>query len=583
MVKKPRANRSAPPRKPVIIEAEAQPVQKETSASSKPVDSASNKPSEAKPAATTPSTASPSAATTAPKSDASKPDAAKPDTAKSDMPKASSEGLGRAGVNAAKVENPDSKSQALTKAAAVPSPTKPNTPTDTTPSTPTSQGSKDGKTSGNKSTGSNGNNGSGGAVKGGVIGAILTLLGAVGLNYAGILPGGNTSSNTADLSALEAKIEALSTSTAIAPNTDSIQPLIDAALANQAQQFETQISDLREQMAGSGGDASTNVDLSSIETQISSLETEITDLKTVLSSGSAGESEGLSVISGRIETIEQELKATQDNISTMGETLSETIALANSNDVSQTIESLKTSMTNNADKLGTISTTLETAKSETDQAIEALSADVTEQITSLTSKVEAIGAQASDASRQNDVASAIATAGLKAAIDRGGPFMAELETFAQVAPDSELIGQLRPLAAKGVPTRAALLERFDTVAYDMINAENTAQQNNSEGGIMSGLMSSVQSLVKVRPVGNVEGDSTAAITARMGEQLKSGNLAAVQAEYATLPEAAKAAGAAYMTDIEAREQADGLIRTMLGQAFSATQPATQPAAQPAAQ
>lgn len=577
MVKKPRANRSAPPRKPVIIEAEAQPIQKETSASSKPMDSASNKPTEAKPTATTPSTATPSAATIALKSDASK-----PDTSQSDMPKASSEGLGRAEANAAKVENPDSKSQALTKAAAVSPPTKPNTPTNTAPSTPAPQNSKDGKASGNKSTGSNGNNGSGGAVKGGVIGAILTLLGAVGLNYAGILPGGNTSSSPADLSALEAKIEALSTSTAIAPDTGSIQPLIDAALANQAQQFEAQISDLREQMADSDS-ASTNVDFSNIDTRISSLETEITDLKTALSAGSAGESEGLSVISGRIETIEQGLKATQDSIGTMGKSLSETIALANSNDISQTVESLKTSITNNADKLGTISTALETAKSETDQAIEALSANVTEQITSLTSKVEAIGAQATDTSRQNEVASAIATAGLKAAIDRGGPFMAELETFAQVAPDSELIGQLRPLAAKGVPTRAALLERFDTVAYDMINAENTAQQNNSEGGIMSGLMSSVQSLVKVRPIGNVEGDSTAAITARMGEQLKAGNLAAVQAEYATLPEAAKTAGAAYMTDIEAREQADGLIRTMLGQAFSATQPATQPAAQPAAQ
>lgn len=562
MVKKPRANRSAPPRKPVIIEAEAQPVQKDAAPAAKPAEtpSTANKPSDAKPATSTTPT---------------KPDVAKPEAAK-----AASDGLSRtsAEANAEKGDKPDVKSQAIAKAASVAPTAKPDSASKSSVSTTSTAKSSD--TSGNKSTSnsSSNNNGSGGAVKGGVIGALLTLLGAVGLNYAGVLPGGGTSntSATTDISALEAKVEALSTSTATAPALDpaSVQPLIDAALANQAAQFETQLTELRSQMAAdvaAGGDTSTPVDLSGVETQITSLEAEITDLKASLSSGSAGEAEGLSVLSGRIEAIEGGLQTAQTSISAMGENIVATIP----DDVSQTIAGLQTSVTENADKLGTLSAALETAQSETNTAIETLSANMTEQITALSGQVETIGAQAADTSRQNDVASAIATAGLKAAIDRGGSFMAELETFAQVAPDSELLAQLRPLAAKGVPTRASLLERFDAAAYDMINAETASQQGDSDGGIMSGLMSSVQSLVKVRPVGNVEGDSAAAITARMGEKLKAGDFAGIKAEYATLPDAAKAAGANFMADLEARDQADGLIRNMLDQALSATQPAAE--------
>ena len=81
---------------------------------------------------------------------------------------------------------------------------------------------------------------------------------------------------------------------------------------------------------------------------------------------------------------------------------------------------------------------------------------------------------------------------------------------------------------------------------------------------MSRLMSSARSLVKVRPVGEVEGDTQGAIAARMEVSLKKGDLAAVVGEWDTLPDHAKAASQAFIGDVKARIEVDGLTEKALG-------------------
>lgn len=547
MVKKPRANRSAAPRKPVIIEAEAKPVETgsadtaKTSAAKPNTTMAEAKPdiksevkADTKPSANTPPivagntapSTTPKAARTEVSIDAAKPPIAQKSGQKevqSDKSVAGKADGAKPSGNTAGAKSSPSQSDAHSK-----------------------DGSK-----------------GGGSVKGGVIGAALALLGAIGLNFAGILPGG--SDNSTDISALEAKIEALSNSTATqAPEFDpsSVQPLIDAALAKQSTTFQAEIEALETQLS----DAATDDTSSETSAQIAALETEIKELQDALSSGSGGENEGMAVLSTRITEIEGGVNSLQSTLSSLAENTNDAVPEG----MAETLTTVQTTLAQNSEQLSALSQTLSTQQEEAMSAISSVSDALNAKISDLSGAVETLSAQAQDTSRQTDVASAIATAGLKAAIDRGGPFMTELETYAQIAPESAILEQLRPLAARGVPTQSDLIKRFDAVAYDMIAAAEAPADG--EGGMLSSLMSSAKSLVKVRPVGSIEGDSAGAITARMGEALNTGDYARLEAEYATLPDAAKTAGADFISAIQARQNADALIQNVLNQALQASTP-----------
>ncbi|MCX7865471.1 MAG: hypothetical protein N2423_10655, partial [Novosphingobium sp.] len=128
----------------------------------------------------------------------------------------------------------------------------------------------------------------------------------------------------------------------------------------------------------------------------------------------------------------------------------------------------------------------------------------------LSAKVAELEAVQSGSRGASAVALAIAASGLKAAIDRGGPFMAELETYASVAPASADIDTLRSLAAAGVPSRQDLLNGFNAAADAMLAASQTPDP---DAGILQRLADSAKNLVKARPVGDIAGDTPEALVA----------------------------------------------------------------------
>ncbi|MBY5622342.1 hypothetical protein HFO48_13850 [Rhizobium leguminosarum] len=165
------------------------------------------------------------------------------------------------------------------------------------------------------------------------------------------------------------------------------------------------------------------------------------------------------------------------------------------------------------------------------------------------------------------VAQAIAAAALKAAIDRGGPFLAELDTFAGVAPDDPAVADLRAFAETGIPSRAELVGEVPDVATAIVEAVNQPDPNQSWS---DRLMSSAKSLVTVRPVGNIEGESVEAITARMEEKVKNGDLPGASAEWNSLPALGKQASAAFKQSLEARIRVEELVGGALSKAVSGT-------------
>ena len=160
----------------------------------------------------------------------------------------------------------------------------------------------------------------------------------------------------------------------------------------------------------------------------------------------------------------------------------------------------------------------------------------------------------------------IAASALKAAIDRGAPFTTELDTFASLAPEAPQVEGLRAYAAAGVATRAQLAAESNAAANAMIAA---AAPVDPEAGVMDRLWASAMGLVQVRPIGMVEGDGVSEIVARLDAAVEAGDYERAIAEFATLPETAKAAGEAFMQRLEARYHADRLVDEALAAALRA--------------
>jgi hypothetical protein len=157
---------------------------------------------------------------------------------------------------------------------------------------------------------------------------------------------------------------------------------------------------------------------------------------------------------------------------------------------------------------------------------------------------------------------------LKAAIDRGGSFETELHTFGTVAGDDPAVAGLQAFAANGVPSRSELHREFPRVADTMLEA---TVQPDPDQGIAGRLLSSAMSVVKVRRVGDVEGETPEAIVARIEEGLRNGNLQASLREWDTLPEPAKATAQAFRQKLDARIQVENLVGGTLTRAVAGTQ------------
>ena len=157
------------------------------------------------------------------------------------------------------------------------------------------------------------------------------------------------------------------------------------------------------------------------------------------------------------------------------------------------------------------------------------------------------------------VSKAIAATYLKAAVDRGDPFLTELQTFSSLAPDDPAIAGLKRMAATGIKSKAALATEFDATATAISEALNQPVQGES---MTDRLMASARSLISVRPVGNVTGTDWGAILARMEDKLTNGDIKGAALEWDGLPDGAKAASKDFKAELDARATADDLTRGM---------------------
>ena len=339
-----------------------------------------------------------------------------------------------------------------------------------------------------------------GPVTAGLAGGVLALLIAGGLHYAGMLPPAANSST--DTTAIEARLDELQGRVAELAQASGD----DAALSDRLTAAEQGIASLTgdiETLRGqiaAGPDAGAPADPGPVEERIAALETAIAGLPDSSAAQSA-----LAALDGQVAALRGEI--------------------------------------------GTAREAQEAASSRLD-ALERSLGDLSSR---LDEQAEAPG-----------TAIIIAASALKAAIDRGGPFMTELETFASLAPDAPEVAQLRSMAAAGVPTRAQIAAESDAAANAMIAA---ARPSDAEGGVVDRLWGSAMGLVQVRPIGMVEGNGVPEIVARIDAAVTANDYQRAIDEFDTLPDAAKSAGEAFMARVRARHGADTLIDQALAAAL----------------
>jgi hypothetical protein len=340
----------------------------------------------------------------------------------------------------------------------------------------------------------------------GLIGAVLALIAAGGLQYAGVLGSPGAPSG--------------------APALDGVQSEIAA--------LQQEIAALKQSAGAPDADLAGQVDALSIS--LDQVKADVAALQQAVDTAGSGDDAGLQALDSRVKEIETAIAG-----------LGQTGAQAPATEIAAI-----------GDRIAGLEALVKSA-GEKATADEGRIAALEENVAALSGKIDAQAAQPK-------IAMAIATSALKAAVDRGAPFLAELETFEVIAPDAPEIPELRVHAEKGVASREEILAETDEAAKAMIAAGRTVDTN---AGFFERLLNSAESLVTVRPIGAVEGEGVPETVARMEVALNAGDYAAAIAEYEKLPENVRAAAGAFVEKVRNRLAVERLLDQAVAGAMKA--------------
>ncbi len=114
--------------------------------------------------------------------------------------------------------------------------------------------------------------------------------------------------------------------------------------------------------------------------------------------------------------------------------------------------------------------------------------------------------------------------------------MADLDLAAALGIAGDVASELRPLAARGVPTVAEIQAEFPAVADAIVSATTAANPN---AGFFERLVGSARGLVTVRPTTPQPGNDPPAVLSRVEAAVNRGDLATALSERQALPAVAQ--------------------------------------------
>jgi hypothetical protein len=180
---------------------------------------------------------------------------------------------------------------------------------------------------------------------------------------------------------------------------------------------------------------------------------------------------------------------------------------------------------------------------------------------------ERVAQSMTGASADRAVRLAVVAGALRAAVERGTPFAADLAAAKALGADAAALAPLEAFAGAGVPSAEALARDFDKVEPAMSTAAIPASHEG--GGVLGRLQANAERLVRVRPVGDTPGDDPAAALARAAAKAHRGDIAGALAEAERLPPSVQAPAADWIKAAKARTAALEAARQVAANALAA--------------
>jgi len=149
-------------------------------------------------------------------------------------------------------------------------------------------------------------------------------------------------------------------------------------------------------------------------------------------------------------------------------------------------------------------------------------------------------------------------------IETGDVFKPELDIVTAAIPQSPQLEKLRKQASVGVKSIAQLQRQFTPVLQAILAAEDAPAPT----GVLGKLVGSAKSLVRIRRVGDIEGEDREAIIARLEVRVKAGDLKAALVEAKKLKGASAEAVKTWAEAVENRVKTIELIKNIRNDVIS---------------
>jgi hypothetical protein len=160
---------------------------------------------------------------------------------------------------------------------------------------------------------------------------------------------------------------------------------------------------------------------------------------------------------------------------------------------------------------------------------------------------------------------AVASEALRAVVERGAPYQAELAAVKSLGADQTAVTSLEPFAADGIPGTAALAHELTSLTPALLQASGAAVK---DGSFMQRLERSAKNLVRVTPIDAPPSNEPTAIIARLNADAERADIADAVAEIARLPQAAQTLAEPWVQKVNARNAAVAASRRIAADALA---------------
>jgi hypothetical protein len=268
---------------------------------------------------------------------------------------------------------------------------------------------------------------------------------------------------------------------------------------------------------------------------------------------------GEPALGNRIVELAAQTKALADNLTALARRV---------DDIAATSQSAAKQADTALNVAGTAKSASETASKDQvrHEDVDALASRIMALESAVKGLVAATAPLASSGANDRTARLTIAAEALRAAVELGAPYQAELSAVQALGVDQKMTAPLEPLAADGVPSASALARELEALLPALAEA---TEPRSGDTSFVERLKSNAQKLVRITPLNAPAGNDPQAVIDRIRLDATHADIGAALADSNALPEEAKPLVAAWSKKAAARQAALSASRQIAADALAA--------------